>query len=195
MPEYLIELENEHKRSLLLLNNMLFINKAFPEGSEILRRNKRIYEQEIIQYKNDLERSVLQAIIDELPPVQVKLILLFKYLNQRFRELRNCLHFINSQMPQTKNLNKTKTDYISIKIQRSKEIDIRKVVEYLGLEVKSNDILRCPFHQDKTPSLKLYRKENRFKCYGCNASGDSITFVRKFQNVGFLEAIDFINKL
>ena len=46
----------------------------------------------------------------------------------------------------------------------------------------------CPFHADKTPSLKLY-KDNRWHCFGCGAGGDTIDFAMKSDGISFMEAI------
>ena len=47
----------------------------------------------------------------------------------------------------------------------------------------------CPFHNEKTPSFNIFGKTNRFKCFGCGKSGDSIDFVALMDNLGFVEAV------
>ena len=44
---------------------------------------------------------------------------------------------------------------------------------------------RCPFHEDKTPSMKLDR---RYYCFGCGATGDVIDFVSRLRGIGSKEA-------
>src|SRR5262249_12105805 len=46
---------------------------------------------------------------------------------------------------------------------------------------------RCPFHDDRNPSLRV--KGRSWRCYGCGAKGDAAGFVMKLLNVGFVEAI------
>ncbi len=41
-----------------------------------------------------------------------------------------------------------------------------------GLEAGPSGMARCPFHPDKTPSLKLY--DDHYYCFGCHAHGDVI---------------------
>ena len=48
--------------------------------------------------------------------------------------------------------------------------------ERYGLEVDASGMTRCPFHDDRTPSLKLSRG---FHCFGCGTQGDVITFVSR----------------
>lgn len=50
---------------------------------------------------------------------------------------------------------------------------------------------KCIFHQEKTPSMIIY--DNGFKCFGCNASGDIISFVAQYFGVSNLEAAKKIN--
>lgn len=47
----------------------------------------------------------------------------------------------------------------------------------------------CPIHNEKTESLCWYKKDNRFKCFGCNQGGDVIDLYMKVNNVTFNEAI------
>lgn len=47
----------------------------------------------------------------------------------------------------------------------------------------------CPFHNEKTPSFFVYPETQSFYCFGCGAAGDVIGFVRKMNNLGYVEAI------
>ena len=47
----------------------------------------------------------------------------------------------------------------------------------------------CPFHNEKTPSFTVYPDTQSFYCFGCGAAGDAITFVRKINNLGYVEAV------
>ncbi|MPZ99101.1 MAG: hypothetical protein GEU80_07130 [Dehalococcoidia bacterium] len=49
---------------------------------------------------------------------------------------------------------------------------------------------RCPFHEDRDPSLVVYPDTRSFHCFGCGASGDVIDFVRRAEGIGFREAVD-----
>lgn len=59
---------------------------------------------------------------------------------------------------------------------------------YLQVENFNRNII-CPFHEEKTPSLKIYPKKNFFICFGCGARGSPITFVMKYENCSFKEAV------
>lgn len=47
----------------------------------------------------------------------------------------------------------------------------------------------CPFHGEKTPSFVLYPENDSFYCFGCGAGGDTITFIRRIENLDYMEAI------
>ncbi|HET6793934.1 MAG TPA: DNA primase [Acidimicrobiales bacterium] len=48
----------------------------------------------------------------------------------------------------------------------------------------------CPFHAEKTPSFSINAEEGLYYCFGCQASGDVITFVREVEHLGFVEAVE-----
>ena len=72
-------------------------------------------------------------------------------------------------------------DYTQIR----QEVNIEEVARWLGIHVQ-NSKARCPFHNDQTPSLSF--KDGRFKCFGCDASGDTIDLVAKLRHLSTVEA-------
>ena len=46
----------------------------------------------------------------------------------------------------------------------------------------------CPFHQERTPSFSVNPRLQIFKCFGCGAGGNVISFVRDYENLDFLAA-------
>ncbi|MDU7336565.1 MAG: DNA primase [Clostridium sp.] len=47
----------------------------------------------------------------------------------------------------------------------------------------------CPFHSEKSPSFHVYPENGSFYCFGCGAGGDVITFVRRIENLDYMESI------
>jgi len=47
----------------------------------------------------------------------------------------------------------------------------------------------CPFHQEKTPSFIVHPEKQIFHCFGCGAGGDAVSFVMKYENLTFPEAL------
>lgn len=68
-------------------------------------------------------------------------------------------------------------------------ITTRSAAELYGLRVSRNGMTCCPFHPDRTPSMKV---DARFHCFGCGADGDVISFVEQLFH---LQPIDAARKL
>ncbi|HZM57594.1 MAG TPA: DNA primase, partial [Acidimicrobiales bacterium] len=47
----------------------------------------------------------------------------------------------------------------------------------------------CPFHGEKTPSFSVNSEEGFYYCFGCQAKGDAITFVREMDHLDFVDAV------
>lgn len=54
-----------------------------------------------------------------------------------------------------------------------------------GLQINRNGMTRCPFHDDHTPSMKI---DQRFYCFGCQASGDVITLTARLFDLSNIDA-------
>ena len=50
----------------------------------------------------------------------------------------------------------------------------------------------CPFHHEKTASFHVDDRKGFYYCFGCHEKGDAISFVRKTENVEFMEAIEIL---
>ena len=55
--------------------------------------------------------------------------------------------------------------------------DILRVLNYYNVEVNSQGKCKCPFHNEKTPSLSIYEDSNSWFCFGCGAGTSAIDFV------------------
>lgn len=72
-------------------------------------------------------------------------------------------------------------------------ISMMEIVTGYGLNVNRSGFCNCPFHNEKTPSMKIYEKG--FKCFGCGEGGDMFVFVQKFFNLSSIyEAAKKINQ-
>lgn len=50
----------------------------------------------------------------------------------------------------------------------------------------------CPFHNEKTPSFTVYPETQSFYCFGCGAGGGALTFVRRAENLDYIEAVKLL---
>lgn len=80
-------------------------------------------------------------------------------------------------------------------LQRVKiETDLAGVVsQYVALrKVGQRWSGLCPFHTEKTPSFSVNADEGFFYCFGCQKSGDAITFVREMEHLDFVGAVEWL---
>lgn len=64
-------------------------------------------------------------------------------------------------------------------------VTARQAAEAYGLNVRRNGMACCPFHADKTPSMKL---DERYFCFGCGVTGDAVDLAARLLGVGLREA-------
>jgi len=78
-----------------------------------------------------------------------------------------------------------------IKEEIKSRADIVDVIsEYIPLKQKGKAFVGlCPFHDDTNPSLSVRRDMGQFRCFSCNTGGDVFTFIMKYQNLTYPEAI------
>ena len=81
-------------------------------------------------------------------------------------------------------LNKLKTDISLVRLIQSQGYDLK--------QQGKDHIMNCPFHDDKTPSLKVSTQKNVFNCFGCAASGTVIDWVMKTQGISFRHACEVL---
>ena len=72
----------------------------------------------------------------------------------------------------------------SAEIAKAKELSLGELLPF-----NSAGFVKCIFHNEKNGSMKWYKKENRFTCFGCNKHGDSVDIVMKLQSCDFISAV------
>ena len=65
-------------------------------------------------------------------------------------------------------------------------VSVKEAAEYYGLGVNRGNMVCCPFHNDRTPSMKL--NEDYFYCFGCGVHGDVIDLVARLFNLSSYDA-------
>ena len=72
------------------------------------------------------------------------------------------------------------------------KLSIQKVLNYYGLKPDKNNMLHCPFHNDKTPSMKIYPETNTWTCFSSNCeagTGDTIEMIQRKEKLNKHQAI------
>ena len=78
-------------------------------------------------------------------------------------------------------------------------IESADIVEIIGSRLELKKAGRsfqglCPFHNEKTPSFSVSPEKQFFHCFGCKESGTVLTFLMKYENLDFVEAIEALAK-
>ena len=74
---------------------------------------------------------------------------------------------------------------------------VELIGEYIKLTKKGNNYFGlCPFHNEKTGSFSVSNEPGRqmYYCFGCHASGSALTFLMKYENMNFQEALEELAK-
>ena len=76
------------------------------------------------------------------------------------------------------------------KIRNSVNI-VDVVRNYVNLEKKGKNYFGiCPFHDDHTPSMSVSEEKQIFTCFVCGVSGNVFSFVKNYENITFMEAVN-----
>lgn len=70
-------------------------------------------------------------------------------------------------------------------------LTMQEIACFYGFKPNRQNYIRCPFHSEKTASLRLYDKS--FYCFGCGTGGDLIKFVQLLFNINFAQALLRLN--
>ncbi len=70
-------------------------------------------------------------------------------------------------------------------------VDIGDVIgRYVSLKKRGKNLVGlCPFHNEKTPSFNVRPDEGYFRCFGCDAKGDVVTFLERHTGQRFIDVI------
>lgn len=66
-----------------------------------------------------------------------------------------------------------------------KNVTVRQAAEFYGFQPNRSGLIRCIFHKDNTPSMKVDR---RYYCFGCGCTGDAVDFTAQLFGLGVREA-------
>lgn len=70
-------------------------------------------------------------------------------------------------------------------------LKMREVLLHYGYQPNKAKFICCPFHNEKTPSMKIFEKD--YHCFGCGANGDIISFVQQLFGLSFPETLKKID--
>jgi len=74
-------------------------------------------------------------------------------------------------------------------ISKAKDIPMESLIDR---QIRRGQIL-CPFHEEKTPSCRIY--SDHLHCYGCGKSLDTIGYIMETQALSFIDSVKFLCKM
>lgn len=84
-------------------------------------------------------------------------------------------------------LNKQFIDEITDRVKMS------DIFSQYGFQMDRAGFTPCPFHKEKTASLKAYQHDIKFHCFGCGKTGSVIDFIMELHNLSLSQAVVKIN--
>lgn len=72
------------------------------------------------------------------------------------------------------------------------QVSVRDIAIHYGIKINRNGYISCPFHHEKTASMKLYSGNKGYYCFGCGAGGTIFNFVMEYENKTFEESVRMV---
>ncbi len=82
----------------------------------------------------------------------------------------------------------SRKDFMGIFDEVKKHVTVRAAMEQAGIVFNRSNMCKCPFHQDKTASMKVKPNDKKYFCFGCGEKGDAIDFVSKYYGLSLKDA-------
>ncbi len=82
---------------------------------------------------------------------------------------------------------------MDFKEEIKRNVNMFDILQRYGYKANKNGFVCCPFHNEKTPSFKIFADNQRYKCFGCGEGGDIFSFTMKIFNINFQQAILKLN--
>lgn len=74
-------------------------------------------------------------------------------------------------------------------------VTMRDIAEHYGFYPNRGGYIACPFHREKTASLKIYPDTGGWHCFGCGRGGSAIDFVSELEGISFHAACQRLDDL
>lgn len=165
----MLEIEDKYTKS----STSWELAKAFPYCREIAGSLIYILEDELKVYDEWIAKEPFNEN--------------FKKIDQRYVRLQELKKFMNLTKPRVMNQ--------TLDIQRAKMMPINELYDFeVSRETSKRIQAKCPFHDEKVGSFFIFKDQNRFHCFSCGISGDSIAFIQKLKGIGFVNAVKELSR-
>lgn len=154
------------------------------KACELDKINKSIStEQEIEKLYENLSEENIHELIHNEKIMEEKSLL--------ERDIRNMCYELNRSKNRAPNKSRWEEKYI----HATEVVNIADVMVYFLGVMNFRRNIKCPFHEDKHPSFKVYPQNNRCVCFSCGFKGSPTNFVMNYKNCSFKESVDFLSNI
>jgi len=141
----------------------------------------------------DIKSALLENIHNTIVEVKKEHAFVTEYINKLHEEVwQSCIQYQIQE--RTQHMQLALKRIIARHIERAKEFPIQELYEGKLRRAGKNLLGTCPFHSEKTASFYI-TPQNKFKCFGCGAYGDSIEFYKRLNNLTSKDFIKIIRAL
>ena len=174
--------------------------QAFPECADLAKKRRRELMKHAIEYR-ELFAEISSSNMDDdqkyLSCIWIKTVMSLDHAIKELNMLDQYLKFTKDYEPEVtsgelaNNKPMPAPDFIrAVDIEKAKSFPLEDLFTPERPRQSSASIMCCcPLHQEKSSSFAIFRKSNRFKCFGCGAAGDPIELYMKLHNVDFRSAV------
>jgi len=182
-----IEKEYLEKNSIYNIENSLLSTLS---NSELKEFSIELYD-EYIQLEEKLEAKIIKEIKSYSNTSEMDKYFIIEFYRiltsdwQRLEYLESILKkFYNRILRNNFKETWAKNKYVDIN-----SISIVEVIgKYINIPNNLNRNIRCPLHNDKTASFRIYTKTNSFYCFWCKKGGNAINFIAEINNLSIKDA-------
>lgn len=75
----------------------------------------------------------------------------------------------------------------------TESVTMQMVLDKYGIKYNAFGKACCPIHNEKTPSFSIYADGKKFKCFGCDANGSVIDFIKAYEHIDTRSAITLLD--
>jgi len=197
--EYFESLGIAHKKEFAKTPSIFQLMEWYPEAKQSALRNIRLH---IKLYKKEIENVLkLQSnFMEKIYPLEVEKNILNAIGNKEWFQ-GSTARKVEEYKKEIEKLERDKKYVLSLInptkykqrminaeiINRVKQIPITDFIQ-----VGRNNKVSCLFHNDKNPSMHIYKESNSYYCFTCQSHGSVIDIIMKLQNTDFIGAVHYL---
>lgn len=164
------------KKDLETNNFVVYVDDGYDKFQKLNFNKKRVDEGCTFLGFNEVEKAEIQFVQWEYNLGRIEYQKHLDRLQQWYRNIKYGVPKIKTQEVPKENIDK---------LARSKLYPMDSLLSFTNAGFTC-----CPFHNEKSPSMKWYRDKNTVHCFGCGKNADVVDVYMQLNNVSFLDAVD-----